>query len=145
MSYTARIMVDRLFPERRSWLMSRVHAKNTRPEMKVRSTLHALGYRYRLHRADLPGKPDLVFPSRRKIIFVHGCFWHGHGCRGGREKSKTNVEFWDKKIIANRQRDKRNIAKLRRLGWGVAVIWECELKNSIWISRITRYLGPVGS
>jgi DNA mismatch endonuclease (patch repair protein) len=111
--------------------------------MAVRSTLHALGFRYRLHRKDLPGTPDLVFPSRNKVIFVHGCFWHGHHCRMGQAASKTNVDFWADKIRKNVARDRRNISALRRQGWGVAVVWECELKKRMggkWVARIARFL-----
>ena len=136
-------MVDRLTPERRSWLMSRVRSSGTRPEMTVRSALHALGFRYRLHRKDLPGTPDLVFPSRQKVVLVHGCFWHGHHCRMGQAASKTNVEFWAEKIRKNVARDRSAVNALRRQGWGVAVVWECELKKSMggkWISRIARFL-----
>lgn len=123
--------------------MSRVRSSDTRPEMTVRSTLHALGFRYRLHSKDLPGTPDLVFPSRGKVLFVHGCYWHGHNCRMGQAASKTNVEFWAEKIRTNIARDRRNINALRRMGWGVAVVWECELKKRMggkWVSRVTRFL-----
>lgn len=111
--------------------------------MQVRSTLYALGYRFRLHRSDLPGKPDLVLSSRGKVVFVHGCFWHGHSCRRGRGRSKSNVEFWNQKIDTNQKRDRHNIAALRKLGWGVALVWECQLQGSAWISRLIRFLGPV--
>src|SRR5882672_2480634 len=107
--------MDRLLPERRSWLMSRVKGRDTAPERLVRHMLHAQGYRYRLHRKDLPGKPDIVFLGRKKVIFVHGCFWHGHGCRIGR-LPKSNEAFWTAKIDANRTRDLRNIERLRGLG-----------------------------
>ena len=123
--------------------MSRVRSSDTRPEMTVRSALHALGFRYRLHQKDLPGTPDLVFRSRNKVVFVHGCFWHGHHCRLGQAASKSNVEFWADKIRRNVARDRRNITALRRQGWGVAVVWECELKKRMgdkWILRIIRFL-----
>lgn len=125
--------------------MSRVRSADTRPEMTVRSALHGLGYRYRLHMKGLPGTPDLVFPARQKVLFVHGCFWHGHSCRMGQASSKTHVEFWDNKIRQNMSRDRHTIAALRRLGWGVAVVWECQLKKrngDKWLSRIARFLGP---
>lgn len=138
-------MVDRLTPQRRSWLMSRVGAKNTGPEMNVRKALHGLGYRYRLHRKDLPGSPDLVLPSRHKVIFVHGCFWHGHGCRGNGADAKSNVQYWSKKIETNRKRDRRNRLALRKFGWEAIVVWECELKKSDWAERILRFLGPARS
>lgn len=136
-------MTDRLTQDRRSWLMSRIRSSDTRPEMIVRSALHALGFRYRLHRTDLPGTPDLVFPSRKKVLFVHGCFWHGHRCRMGQAAPKTNVEFWADKIRKNVARDRRNVNALRRQGWGVAIVWECELKKrrgGKWISRVARFL-----
>jgi DNA mismatch endonuclease, patch repair protein len=122
--------------------MSRVRSADTRPEMLVRSMLHSLGYRYRLHARHLPGTPDMVFPAREKVLFINGCFWHGHSCRMGRALPKTNVEFWRQKIQRNTERDRQNIAVLRRMGWGVAVVWECELKKSDrWVSRILRFLG----
>ncbi|MGC0018386.1 very short patch repair endonuclease, partial [Ralstonia pseudosolanacearum] len=100
--------MDRLTPDRRSRLMSRIRSKDTKPEVEVRSTLHRMGYRYVLHKRGLPGTPDLVFPARRKVLFVHGCYWHGHTCKYGKAQSKSNVEFWQKKIDANRRRDHRN-------------------------------------
>lgn len=134
-------MVDRLTPERRSWLMARVKSTNTLPELQVRSALHRLGYRFRLHVRGLAGKPDLVFPSRKKVIFVHGCFWHGHVCRMGSAQPKTNVEFWQSKIERNQSRDKSVVARLRREGWGVATIWQCELqRGDQWLRRIQRFL-----
>ena len=132
--------MDRLSPERRSWLMARIRAKDTRPEMEVRSALHALGYRYRLHRGDLPGRPDLVFAGRCKVVFVHGCFWHGHACRRERAASKSNVEFWRRKIDANRLRDRRNLRALKKAGWAVKVIWECDLKKQRWLAPVCRFL-----
>ena len=120
--------------------MSRIHSCDTKPEMLVRSSLHRLGYRYALHRRDLPGTPDLVFQSRGKVLFVHGCFWHGHSCKYGRTRPKSNVLFWTTKIAANMNRDKRNISKLRRLGWRVMVIWECQIKKENWIESAVRFL-----
>jgi DNA mismatch endonuclease, patch repair protein len=128
------ISMDRLTPERRSWLMSRVKGRNTTPEMAVRSILHALGYRYRLHRKDLPGKPDIVFPSRHKIVFVHGCFWHGHLCTKGR-LPKSNRAFWRNKIDANRLRDRKTVRRLRALGWKVFTVWQCKLKDPLAVQR----------
>lgn len=119
-------MTDKLSTDRRSLNMSRIRGKNTKPELAVRSLAHKLGYRFRLHRRDLPGTPDLVFPSKKKIIFVHGCFWHGHGCKRGGSGSKSNQEFWSSKIGKNRQRDVAALADLDRNGWHVLVIWECE-------------------
>lgn len=123
-------MADVLTVEQRRFNMSRIRSQNTKPEMVVRSITHRLGFRYRLHRKDLPGSPDLVFPARRKIIFVHGCFFHKHSCRYGRVVPKTNVEFWEKKRVGNMNRDKRNIAALKAKGWRILVIWECMTKKS---------------
>ena len=118
--------MDTLTPEERSERMSRVRSKDTAIELRVRSLVHSLGYRYRLHRRDLPGTPDLVFPSRKKVIFVHGCFWHLHRkCRQYR-LPRTKKSFWIPKLQANKERDKRNLAKLRSLGWRSLIIWECE-------------------
>lgn len=117
--------MDHLTPEQRSSNMSRIRGKDTKPEMAVRRLAHAMGYRFRLHRRDLPGSPDLVFPGRRRVIFVHGCFWHGHGC-GMAHVSKTRPAYWTRKIERNRARDASNLGSLRELGWDVLVIWECE-------------------
>lgn len=137
-------MPDVHTPEQRSFNMSRIRNRNTRPEMKVRSLAHRMGFRYRLHRKDLPGKPDLVFPSRRKIIFVHGCFFHMHNCRYGLVTPKTNAEFWQKKRLSNVERDKRNITALKSAGWDVLVIWECQTKTPDLLSDILmNFLGQV--
>ncbi|WP_342363490.1 DNA mismatch endonuclease Vsr [Terrarubrum flagellatum] len=109
--------------------MRRVKGKDTAPEKKVRSLLHRLGYRFRLHRADLPGKPDIVMLGRRSVIFVHGCFWHGHDCARGARQPKANADYWRQKIARNRARDEKHLAELAALGWRVKIIWECELKN----------------
>jgi DNA mismatch endonuclease (patch repair protein) len=106
--------------------MSRVRGKNTKPELVVRRLVFSLGYRYRLHRSDLPGKPDLVFAGKKKIIFVHGCFWHVHCCNRF-SMPKSNVDFWTEKLAANEDRDRRNQRKLTSLGWHYMVIWECQL------------------
>lgn len=121
-------MVDRLSPEHRSWLMSRIGGKNTRPEVLVRSMLHRLGYRFSLHRRDLPGTPDIVLPARGAVVFVNGCFWHGHACKRSR-MPKSRVDYWGAKIDANRLRDARKRRQLVSLGWKVVVVWECELKH----------------
>ncbi len=105
--------------------MSRISSRDTAPELLVRKCLHRLGYRYRLHRRDLPGCPDIVFPRHRKIVFVHGCFWHKHGCRYGRVVAKTNKAYWENKRQGNVERSRKNVRKLRKLGWDVFVIWEC--------------------
>ncbi len=113
----------------RSRVMRAVKGKDTGPEMSVRRMLHKLGYRYRLHRKDLPGKPDLVFPGRRAVIFVHGCFWHGHDCKRGARIPKTNTEYWTGKIGRNVERDAQAIKDLEATGWRVIVVWECELRD----------------
>jgi DNA mismatch endonuclease (patch repair protein) len=110
----------------RSEIMANVGTKDTRPEMIVRRHLHALGYRYALHRRELPGRPDLVFPGRRAVIFVHGCFWHGHGCRWGR-LPKTRLDYWAPKIAANVERDGDAAKRLTALGWRTHVVWQCSL------------------
>ncbi|RXF75605.1 very short patch repair endonuclease [Hansschlegelia zhihuaiae] len=112
----------------RSAVMRAVKGRDTGPEMKVRRAAHALGYRFRLHRRDLPGSPDLVFPSRSKIVFVHGCFWHGHDCPRGARAPKANADYWRAKIARNVARDARVRGELAELGWETLTIWECELK-----------------
>lgn len=109
--------------------MRAVKSRDTKPELAIRRLLHRLGYRYRLHRDDLPGKPDLVFPGRSKVIFVHGCFWHGHECPRGARAPKRNAAYWQSKIQRNKTRDFQNIVKLEVSGWRVLVIWECEINN----------------
>ena len=123
------LMADSLSPEERSQRMSLVRGKDTKPEMIIRSLLHRSGYRYRLHVRDLPGSPDLVFPSRKKVVFVHGCFWHRHACRLGARLPKSRVGFWRSKLEANRRRDLRTRRRLRRAGWRVLVIWECQIQK----------------
>lgn len=110
----------------RSEIMRAVRSKDTGPEMIVRKLVHGMGYRYRLHQKDLPGNPDLVFPKRRKIIFVHGCFWHHHDCKRGDRKPIKNSEYWTSKIARNVERDRASINALRNYGWAVLVVWECE-------------------
>lgn len=121
-------MADHVDTVRRSAIMASVRTKDTKPEMTVRRMLHRLGYRYRLHRRDLPGSPDLVFPSRKKAIFVHGCFWHGHGCRWGK-LPKSKLDYWRPKIENNRRRDARNLEALAEAGWTTLVVWQCELRD----------------
>jgi DNA mismatch endonuclease, patch repair protein len=124
--------------------MSRVRGRDTKPEMLVRRLTHGMGYRYRLHRRRLPGSPDLVFPSRMKVIFVHGCFWHQHldpGCKLAR-LPKSKLDFWGPKLETNRERDERNLVLLAELGWDVLVIWECQTKNREELqTRIGEFLG----
>ena len=126
-------MADRLTPEQRSWNMSRIRGKNTKPELLVRSLLHAKGYRYRLHGASrgikLPGNPDLVFAGRRKVIFVNGCFWHFHDCKVGQHAPKANAEFWETKRARTRDRDASQRRQLENDGWEVLTVWECELRD----------------
>ena len=114
-------------PGFRSWVMSRVRSRGTKPEMLVRRLLHGLGYRYRLHVRELPGSPDLVFPGRKKVIWVHGCFWHAHGCKNGLRVPKSNVAFWVEKKRSNVVRDLRAKSGLEALGWKCFILWECEL------------------
>lgn len=129
--------------EDRSRIMRAVKSRNTRPEMTVRRMVHGMGYRYRLHREDLPGKPDMVFPSRRKVIFIHGCFWHGHACARGARIPKTNREYWMKKIERNRNRDHKACSALKAKDWGSLSIWECELKDLDKVQqRIVNFLDP---
>lgn len=120
-------MTDRLSPEARSRLMAKIRSRDTGPERAVRSILHRLGLRFRLHRKDLPGTPDIVLPGRETVVFVHGCFWHGHGCKVGK-MPKSRTDYWGPKIGANKVRDRRKAAALRRLGWRVISVYECELK-----------------
>lgn len=122
-------MADRFTPEERSRIMAKVKGRNTKPEILVRRLLHRLGYRFRLHRKDIPGKPDIVLPRHRKIILVHGCFWHGHDCKRG-TRPEANADFWNAKIKKNMERDARNTEELRRLGWDVLILWSCEIKDS---------------
>lgn len=121
-------MVDRLTPDQRRLNMSRVRAKDTRPEMIVRRLLHSLGFRFRLHRRDLPGRPDIVLPHYQAAIFVHGCFWHGHDCSLFRMPA-TRTDFWAAKIAANRRRDEDAVAGLHGMRWRSLLIWECALRG----------------
>ena len=134
---------DTLTPDERSERMGRVRGKNTKPELVVRQLLHSMGYRYRLHRSDLPGNPDIVFPSRRKAIFVHGCFWHRHdGCPNNRTP-KSRLDFWVPKLESNRQRDLRNQELLASSGWEYLVVWECELRDKKQLAnRLRTFLNP---
>jgi DNA mismatch endonuclease (patch repair protein) len=137
-------MVDRLTRAKRSWNMSRIRSGNTKPEKVVRSLLYAIGYRYRLHRRDLPGKPDIVLSKCKTAIFVHGCFWHRHqGCKNA-TMPKTNAEFWKRKLSENVERDRKKQSDLESLGWNVVTIWECETEapsaelSAILQARISR-------
>jgi DNA mismatch endonuclease (patch repair protein) len=135
--------MDILTPEQRHFNMSQIHSKDTKPELIVRKWLWHHGYRYRLHGKDLPGKPDIILPKYKSVIFVHGCFWHRHNCKYA-SKPKTNKEFWNKKLNGNVKRDKKNIKKLVDTGWRVLVIWECEIKK--WDikldKKLSQFLNP---
>ncbi|MEN6602306.1 MAG: DNA mismatch endonuclease Vsr [Bryobacteraceae bacterium] len=122
--------MDTLSPAERSERMSRVRSKDTRPEMVVRKLVHSMGYRYRLHVSELPGKPDLAFPSRHRVIFVHGCFWHRHGTRCALTRlPKSRLTFWRPKLEKNHDRDDLNRRRLRAAGWKVLTVWECQLRD----------------
>ena len=130
-------MRDRLTKERRSWNMSRIRAKDTTPEKRVRSLLHRMGYRFRLHRKDLPGNPDIVFVSRRVALFVHGCFWHRHqGCKNCTTPTNRR-KFWTDKLEGNRSRDQRTRRALHALGWRTFVLWECQTKDPRKLNKAT--------
>ncbi|WP_347231976.1 DNA mismatch endonuclease Vsr [Pseudodesulfovibrio sp. S3] len=133
--------MDTFVKTKRSSIMSSIVSKDTKPEIQVRKLLHALGYRFRLHRKDLPGTPDIVLPRRKSVIFVHGCFWHLHpGCKRA-TMPKTNVEFWEKKLKGNVSRDAKAIEQLQDLGYRCLVIWECETKNLDELTdRLTAFL-----
>lgn len=133
--------MDVLTREERHRCMSAIRGRDTVPEIRLRKALHALGYRYRLHVASLPGKPDLVFVAKKKVIFVHGCFWHRHTCKSGRSMPSVRTNFWFTKLQDNAQRDRSNIRILRKLGWSVLVVWECHLVPT----RIRRLLNRVAT
>ncbi|MEM5449096.1 very short patch repair endonuclease [Paraburkholderia guartelaensis] len=133
--------MDTLTPAERSARMALVRAKDTKPELLVRRLVHGMGYRYRLHRRDLPGTPDLVFPGRSKVIFIHGCFWHRHARCALARLPKSRGDFWLPKLTANAKRDARNMRALRQLGWSVLTIWECQLSDAAKLAdRIRRFL-----
>jgi DNA mismatch endonuclease (patch repair protein) len=137
-------MSDTLAPMERSRRMALIRSKDTKPEMRVRSLIHGLGYRYRLHDKTLPGTPDLVFPSKRRIIMIHGCFWHRHGSKSCRlaRLPKSRLEFWESKLEQNRKRDLRTTQKLVSMGWSVLTLWECQLTDLQKLAdRITSFLG----
>lgn len=133
--------MDRVAPEVRSRIMAAIRSKDTGPERTVRSLVHRLGYRFRVHSRALPGTPDIVLPRHRVIILVNGCFWHLHRCRAGRAAPRTNAAFWRAKREGNRDRDRRTLAALRRLGWRVLVLWECQLRDADALAaRVERWL-----
>ena len=127
--------MDKISKEKRSWNMSRIRSKDTEPEKQVRSLLHQLGYRFRLHHKDLPGHPDIVLPKYRTVIFVHGCFWHRHSKCKYAYTPKSRQEFWKKKFLENIHRDKDNVQVLKQLGWRVEIIWECQTKNIVELNQ----------
>lgn len=132
--------MDRVSPSVRSKIMAAVKTSNTAPELAIRRALHRLGFRYSLHASDLPGRPDLVFRSRSKIVFVHGCFWHGHKCSKGR-LPKSRLDYWLPKIAANKARDRRVAADLRRSGWSVLTVWQCQTRNlNKIVDKVARFL-----
>ena len=136
-------MPDQFSPIERSRVMRAVKSGDTTPEFVVRRLVHALGYRYRLHRRDLPGQPDLVFPRLGKVIQVHGCFWHRHACDAGQSTPATRRAYWNAKFARNLERDRSSLRKLRRLGWSVLVVWECQTRRNKLAalkSRLERFL-----
>lgn len=130
--------MDKMSRQTRSALMGRIRAKNTKPELVVRRLIHSWGYRFRLHRSDLPGSPDLAFIGQRKVIFVHGCFWHAHRDCKDSVFPKTRRDFWRTKLLGNRQRDKKSLKRLKQLGWESLVVWECELSNILAVEAHLR-------
>lgn len=132
-------MADMFSREKRTWIMSRIRSSDTQPERFIRRMLHGLGYRFRLQRNDLPGRPDIVLPKYRTVIFVHGCFWHGHDCSEGR-RPLTNTQYWNAKIDRNVKRDALRVREYRRIGWKRIVVWTCELEHP---DRIERRLGKL--
>lgn len=134
-------MADRITAEERSRLMAKIRGKDTTPELIVRRLVHSLGYRYRLHVTSLSGSPDLAFPGRCKAIFVHGCFWHDHKCKVAGRPPQTRKEYWQAKFARNRQRDRKVRRELRKLGWQVLVVWECQTRNLRRLqARIVKFL-----
>ena len=121
--------MDHISKQHRSWNMSKIRSKNTKPELQVRSLLHRMGYRFRLHRSDLPGKPDIVLPKYKAVLFVHGCFWHRHKNCKYTTTPKSNIEFWNKKFSDTVARDNRNRVDLEEAGWKVIVVWQCQLED----------------
>lgn len=131
-------MPERINPRTRSENMRRIRSSDTKPEMIVRRLTHAMGFRYRLHAKDLPGKPDLVFRPHRKVIFVHGCFWHQHDCNecDRTHNPKSNLSYWSVKLMKNVNRDKDNLQKLAILGWSTLVIWECKTNDEAYLKKV---------
>jgi DNA mismatch endonuclease, patch repair protein len=140
--------MDNISPDRRTANMRAIRSKGMKPEMAVRRLVYSMGYRFRLHSKDLPGKPDLVFPNRKAVIFVHGCFWHQHSdpnCRDAR-LPKSNTDYWQPKLARNQSRDAENQSKLDLQGWRVLVIWECQTKDEEALGqKLVAFLGPAGA
>jgi DNA mismatch endonuclease, patch repair protein len=137
-------MADHLSPSQRSRVMARIHGRNTQPELAIRSIVHRMGYRYRLHVRALPGCPDLVFPKYKAAMFVHGCFWHQHRNCPRARKPRSNIAFWSRKLSKNALRDRRHLKALQELGWKTLVIWQCEIKNFEKVAKtVRRFLRPV--
>lgn len=136
--------MDKLSPDRRSENMRKIRGKDTKPELAIRKLCREIGFSgYRIHRKDLPGKPDLAWIGRKLAVFVHGCFWHGHDCAEGIRKPKSNVDYWIPKIHRNQQRDAENITGLRAAGWNILVIWECEINEKTYLSKkLQQFLSP---
>lgn len=133
--------MDKISPSRRSANMRAIRSKDTKPELIVRSALRAMGFSgYRLHRKDLPGRPDIAFIGRKKAIFVHGCFWHGHDCREGSRQPKSRQEYWSPKITSNRLRDERHQHSLARSGWDILILWDCEIHDSDLAAKLTSFM-----
>jgi DNA mismatch endonuclease (patch repair protein) len=138
-------VIDIVDQQTRSRMMSGIRGKNTKPELALRRALHARGFRFRLHSGKVHGRPDLVLPKHRAVVFVHGCFWHLHGCPRSLRQPKANADYWSKKLARNAERDAANIVELRRLGWRPLVIWECGLKDEpALIETLKAELGPPG-
>ncbi len=133
-------MTDKFTPEQRSAVMRKVPGKDSSAEMRLRRLLTRMGFRYRLHRKDLPGSPDVAMAGRKAAVFVHGCFWHGHDCRRGARPPKANADYWTAKIARNRARDAASIAALAQMGWKPVVVWECELKDEAGVEAKLRAL-----
>jgi DNA mismatch endonuclease (patch repair protein) len=129
-------MTDVFTPEQRSAVMARVRGKDTGPELALRRALHARGLRYRLHDRTLPGRPDIVFAGPRLVVFVHGCFWHGHDCARGARKPKANAAYWESKIARNRTRDAAHVAGLAALGWRIETVWTCEIASAAALDTV---------
>ena len=134
-------MADNLTPEQRKLNMERIKSRHTKPEILVRSLIHEAGYRFRLHYLRLPGRPDIVLPRHRKIVLVHGCFWHQHSCKRGRVSPKTNPKYWEAKITRNVTRDRANVKAYKKAGWKVLTVWECETRDAAGLRRrLLRFL-----